>query len=193
MTTTSPVDPVMNLPFAKPQRQALPQVLKTQMDPYIDYFEAKWKEIGEHHTLPFELDDKGNIALPTPVASGYWLLPDQYMTGNFKDGKRIIMMGTHLGVLASYEVDDEVKVPKDVSETGILKIINYKLHAPQVFWDSGYLKLTMYGKVDISTHIDIFGYPEKAGRDDHNKHNLAKRLAKIIDAWKEHESKMFRP
>jgi hypothetical protein len=172
----------MYTPFATPQRPELPLPMKTQMDPYIDYFEAKWKEVDVNFTLPFELDGSDNLQLPEPTASGYWLMPGEYMTGRFANGKRIIMLGTHLGVLAVYEIDYDVKVPKDVSESGILRVINYKLQAPAVFWHSGVLKLTMFGKVDISTYIDIFGYPQKSGRSDHNKHNMAERIAIIVKA-----------
>jgi hypothetical protein len=161
----------MTLPFASPPKQELPQVLKTQMDPYIEYFEAKYKEARVHTQLPFDLDEKGDLHFEAHE-DNFNVLPGEYLTAILKNHKRVVMLGTYLGTLAMYEVDYEVKVPKDISETGLLVVTNYKLHAAPVFWDAGLLKLTMYGKVDISTYIDAFGYPQRNGRDDHNKHSL---------------------
>jgi hypothetical protein len=171
----------MNIPFAKPQKQELPQILKTQMDPYIEYFDAKYKEVRVHTTLPFDLDEKGDLNFGA-YEDNFNVLPGEYLTASLASGKRVVAMGTYLGTLAMYEVDYDVKVPKDISETGFLTVTNYKLHAPKVYWEAGLLKLTMHGQVDISTYIDAFGYPQRDGRDDHNKHNLANRMKKVQEA-----------
>jgi hypothetical protein len=167
------------MPFATPPNKSLPPQMLAQMQPYIDYFEAKYAEVDTHNTLPFELDAEGNLNLPERNDAGYWLLPGDYMTGSFDGGKRIIMLGTPLGIVALYEVDYDVKVPLDVDPSGKITVTNYKFHAPPVFWNAGLLELNVHGKADIHTFFDAFGYPEREGRSDHNDHNIAKRLELI--------------
>lgn len=169
------------IPYAQAPKQELPPIMKTQMQPYIDYFEAKFKEVELSLASTFEKDDKDNLVLN---GLDNWLVSDKYARGVFNDGKRIVFLGTALGVIAMYEVKFDVKVPVSVSESGTLTVTNYKLHAPEILWKSGIMKTTMQGGVDISTYIDIFGYPKRTGRDDHNKHNIAKRLDLIADVLK---------
>jgi hypothetical protein len=81
-----------------------------------------------------------------------------------------------------YESNDSIDVPENVSADRKLQVPSYKLHAPAVFWDAGLLKLTMLGRIDLNTFLDLFGYPKQNNRDDHNRNNIANRLALIADA-----------
>jgi hypothetical protein len=166
------------MPSASPPSKSLPPQLLEQMQPYIDYFDAKFKAVREYTQLPENLEEDGVLAFEKHRHT-FHLLTGQYMTGYFTGGKRIIMLGTPLGIVAVYEVDYDVKVPLDVDPTGKITVTNYKFHAPPVFWNAGLLELNVHGKADINTFFDVFGYPQREGRSDHNDHNIAKRLELI--------------
>lgn len=175
------------IPFAQPQKPNLPPQIKEQMAPFIEYFEVKWKEIDTHTALPFELVD-GNLPFEAHE-DNFYVNPDKYLTATLAGGKRVIMLGTLLGTFALYEIDYEIKVPKALSETEKLTVTNYQIHAPAAAWTAGLLKLNQMGKPDLFTFIDAFGYPVKPGKDNHNDHNIAKRVKQIVDACQARISK----
>lgn len=166
-------------PFAQPQKPELPPQLKAQMEPFIEYFEVKWKEITTHTALPFDFVD-GQLPFEEHEHE-FNVLPDQYLTANLKDGKRILMLGSMLGTFALYEIEQELTVPKTFDPSGKYTITNYQIHAPAAVWTSGLLKLNQMGKPDLFTFIDVFGYPQKEGKTNHNDRNIAKRIELIVE------------
>jgi hypothetical protein len=171
------------IPYAKPKAALadLPQQLRDQIEPYLEYFDKKFKEIDLKKIAPLELDENDRLKLE-PSERDPILDPGTYATGSFKNGKRAIMLGTVIGTVAMYESNDVIDVPESVRADGKLPIPSFKLHASPVFWEAGLLKLTMFGKIDLSTFIDLLGYTKQDGRDDHNRNNVANRLERVAKA-----------
>lgn len=176
--------PTLMIPYAKPTAalDQLPKQLREQVEPYFEYFDKKFKEIHLRKSAPLELDDQSRLKLEYSDGSDANLEPGTYATGSFKNGKRAVMLGTVAGTVALYESSDTIDVPENVSADRKLQVPSFELHVPEVFWKAGLLKLTILGKVDLSTFIDLFGYPKQNNRDDHNRNNIANRLAVIADA-----------
>lgn len=166
--------------FPLAQAPTPPKHITEQIKPYKEYFDGKYAEIPVSTTLPFDLDEDG-LRFDKHEAE-FNLKPGEYMTAVLKNGKRVVALGTVLGIVAMYEVDYDIPVPKEHwAKEGTQKftVTNYTLHAPEIFWTTGLLKLTIYGKTDLSTFIDLFGYPKREDRDDHNASNIANRLNTI--------------
>jgi hypothetical protein len=165
-------------PYAKAPTP--PKHITEQIKPYKEYFDGKFDEIEVHTALPFDITEDGLRF--DQHEDNFTIVPGKYLTATLANGKRVVALGTALGVVAMYEVDYDIPVPKEhwVKEgTEKFTVTNYTLHAPEIFWTTGLLKLTLHGKTDLSTFIDLFGYPKREGRDDHNVHNIANRLNTI--------------
>jgi hypothetical protein len=160
--------------------------IKSQQQPYLDFFEAKWAEFGQE-AIGFSMGlDMEKRALPQMVVDMIDVAtPGHYSKIRLADGTRVLGLATVLGPLALYEIDHATEVPIDEKGSkGIVMLKNFKLHAAEIFWKANLLELDQKGGANLITFMYAFGLSDPSVPvEKRNSGNMAVRMQMVADAY----------
>lgn len=160
--------------------------IKTQQQPYLDFFEAKWAEFTQdaiHFVKGLDMEKR---SLPQMVIDMLDVADEGvYSKIVLADGTRVLGLSTVLGPLALYEINHATEVPIDEKGTkGIVMLKNFKLHAADIFWKANLLELDQKGGANLITFMYAFGLTDPSvPADKRNSGNMAARMKLVTDAY----------